>query len=136
MIGTLLLFIVILGVVVLVHESGHFLFAKLVGIHVYEFSIGFGPVIFQKEAKDKTKYSLRAIPLGGFVNMEGEEERSENEGSFSKASIPRRIAIVAAGGLVNIVFALIVYFILIVCIKNDVSYAFSGRNSLIGGDFL
>ena len=115
---TILKIIFILGFLVLIHEGGHFLVAKLCKVKVNEFAIGFGPTIWRKQGK-QTKYALRLIPLGGFVNMEGEEERSENEGSFSKASIPRRIAIVAAGGLVNIVF------ILIVCIKNDVSYAFS-----------
>ena len=73
MILTLLLFIVILGSIVLVHESGHFIFAKLVGVHVYEFSIGMGPVIFKKIAKDKTQYSIRAVPIGGFVSLAGEE---------------------------------------------------------------
>ena len=121
---TILKIIFILGFLVLIHEGGHFLVAKLCKVKVNEFAIGFGPTIWRKQGK-QTKYALRLIPLGGFVNMEGEEERSENEGSFSKASIPRRIAIVAAGGLVNIVFALIVYFVLIVCIKNDVSFAFS-----------
>ena len=115
---TILKIIFILGFLVLIHEGGHFLVAKLCKVKVNEFAIGFGPTIWRKQGK-QTKYALRLIPLGGFVNMEGEEERSENEGSFSKASIPRRIAIVAAGGLVNIVF------VLIVCIKNDVSFAFS-----------
>ena len=61
MILTLLLFIVILGSIVLVHESGHFIFAKLVGVHVYEFSIGMGPVIFKKIAKDKTQDFINII---------------------------------------------------------------------------
>ena len=121
---TILKIVFILGFLVLIHESGHFLVAKLCKVKVNEFAIGFGPTIWRKQGKE-TKYALRLIPLGGFVNMEGEEEHSENEGSFSKVSIPKRIAIVAAGGLVNIVFALIIYFILIICIKNDVSYAFS-----------
>ncbi|MFQ8988928.1 MAG: RIP metalloprotease RseP, partial [Intestinibacter sp.] len=67
------------------------------------------------------KYALRLIPLGGFVSMEGEEERSDEEGSFSKASIPKRIAVVAAGGLVNIIFALLVYFVLMSFTGNNVS---------------
>ena len=99
----------ILGFLVFIHESGHFLVAKLCKVKVNEFAIGFGPTIWKKQGKE-TKYALRLIPLGGFVSMEGEEERSEKEGSFSKASIPKRIAIVLAGGVVNIIFALIVYF--------------------------
>lgn len=101
--------IILLGFLVLIHEGGHFLIAKLFKIKVNEFAIGFGPTIFTKE-KGETKYALRLIPLGGFVSMEGEEERSEKEGSFSMASIPKRIAIVAAGGLVNIIFGLLLYF--------------------------
>ena len=95
--------IFLLGFLILIHEGGHFLVARLCKVKVNEFAIGFGPIIFTKE-KGETKYALRLIPLGGFVSMEGEEERSEKEGSFSQASIPKRIAIVAAGGLVNIIF--------------------------------
>lgn len=112
--------IFILGFLVLIHEGGHFLVARLCKIRVNEFAIGFGPTIWKKQGKE-TKYAIRLIPLGGFVNMEGEEERSEKEGSFSMASIPKRIAVVAAGGLVNIIFALITYFILMASLGNNVS---------------
>lgn len=117
---TILKIIFILGFLVLIHEGGHFLTAKLCKVKVNEFAIGFGPTVWKKQGKE-TKYALRLIPLGGFVNMEGEEERSEKEGSFSKASIPKRIAIVAAGGLTNIIFALIVYFALMGFTGNNVS---------------
>ena len=103
--------IFLLGFLIFIHEGGHFLVAKLCKVKVNEFAIGFGPTIWKKQGNE-TKYALRLIPLGGFVSMEGEVESSEQEGSFSKASIPRRIAIVAAGALVNIVFGLMVYFIL------------------------
>ena len=108
---TILKIAFILGFLVFIHEGGHFLIAKLCKIKVNEFAIGFGPTIWKKQGKE-TKYALRLIPLGGFCSMEGEEERSENEGSFSKASIPKRIAIVIAGATVNIIFGLLVYFIL------------------------
>jgi regulator of sigma E protease len=117
---TIIKIIFILGFLIFIHEGGHFIVAKLCKIKVNEFAIGFGPVILKKQGKE-TLFQLRLIPLGGFCNMEGEEERSEQEGSFSKASIPRRIAVVAAGGLVNIIFALIVYFILMSCVGNNVS---------------
>ncbi len=104
--------IFLLGFLIFIHESGHFLVAKACKIKVKEFAIGFGPTIWKKQGKE-TKYALRLIPLGGFVNMLGEEERSEEDGSFSKASIPKRIAVVLAGGLVNIVFGLLVYFALV-----------------------
>lgn len=117
---TILKIIFILGFLIFIHEGGHFIVAKLCKISVNEFSIGFGPVIFKKQGKE-TLFQLRLIPLGGFCNMEGEEERSEVEGSFSKASIPKRIAVVAAGGLVNIIFALLIYFTLMSCVGNNVS---------------
>lgn len=117
---TILKIIFILGFLIFIHEGGHFIVAKLCKIRVNEFAIGFGPVIFKKQGKE-TLFQLRLVPLGGFCNMEGEEERSEVEGSFSKASIPKRIAVVAAGGLVNIIFALLIYFILMSCVGNNVS---------------
>lgn len=107
--------IFILGFLVLIHETGHFIVARLCKVKVKEFAIGFGPTIWNKQGKE-TKYALRLIPLGGFVSMEGEEERSDAEGSFSKSSVPKRIAIVAAGGIVNIIFAIIVYMLLITII--------------------
>ncbi len=110
----------LLGFLVLIHEGGHFVVAKLCKVTVNEFAIGFGPVIWKKQGK-QTNYALRLIPLGGFVSMEGEEERSEKEGSFSKASIPKRIAIVAAGGMVNILFGLIVYFTIVSINGNNIS---------------
>ena len=103
--------IVLLGFLIFIHELGHFLVAKLCKVKVNEFAIGFGPLIWKKQGKE-TKYALRLLPLGGFVSMEGEEERSEDSRSFSKASIPKRIAICSAGAIVNIIFGLIVYFIL------------------------
>ena len=115
MIGILIVvikIIVLLGFLILIHELGHFTVAKLCKVKVNEFAIGFGPTIWKKQGKE-TKYALRLIPLGGFVSMEGEDEQSNDEGSFSKASIPRRMAIVVAGATVNIIFAVIVYFILV-----------------------
>lgn len=104
--------IIILGVLVFIHEGGHFLAAKLSKVKVNEFAIGFGPTIFSRK-KGETKYALRLIPLGGFVDMEGEAERSDEERSFSKASVWKRIGIVAAGAIVNIVFGLLLYFVLV-----------------------
>ena len=97
--------IILLGVLITIHELGHFIVAKLCKVKVNEFAIGFGPAIWKKQGKE-TKYTLRLIPLGGYNSMEGEEEASEDERSFSKASIPKRIAIVIAGATVNIVFAI------------------------------
>lgn len=103
--------IFLLGLLVFIHEGGHFIVAKLCKVKVNEFAIGFGKTIWKKQGKE-TVYELKLIPLGGFVRMEGEEERSDDSFSFSNASIPKRIAIVVAGGTVNIIFGLLVYFCL------------------------
>lgn len=113
--------IFLLGFLIGIHESGHFIVAKLCKVKVNEFAIGFGPKIWEKQGVE-TKYALRLIPLGGFVSMEGEEEYSEENGSFSKASVPRRVAIVAAGAMVNIIFALIIYFSLAVSFGGNIEY--------------
>lgn len=122
--------IIMLGFLVFIHEGGHFLVAKLSKVKVNEFAIGFGPTIFSKE-KGGTKYALRLIPLGGFVSMEGEEERSDAEGSFSNASIGKRIAIVAAGGMVNIIFGLTLYFILVSSINGITTGFIAVKNYII-----
>lgn len=103
--------IVLLGFLILIHETGHFIVAKKCNVKVLEFSIGFGKQIWSKQGKE-TKYTLRMIPLGGFVNMLGEQEPSEEERSFNKASVWKRLSIVLAGAIVNIVFGLIVFWIL------------------------
>lgn len=69
---TLLLFVFILSLIILIHELGHFFWAKKCGVHIYEFSLGMGPVIFSKKGKDKIDYNIRAFPIGGFVQMAGE----------------------------------------------------------------
>lgn len=122
--------IFLLGFLVLIHEGGHFLVARLCKVKVNEFAIGFGPTIWKKLGKE-TKYAIRLIPLGGFVSMEGEEERSEEEGSFSKASIPKRIAIILAGGLVNIIFGAIVYWILASIVLGSVGIGFKALINFI-----
>lgn len=116
--------IFLLGFLVLIHESGHYLVAKICNIKVNEFAIGFGPIIWKKQGKE-TNYEIRLIPLGGFVNLEGEEEHSDMERSFNKASIPKRIAVIAAGAIVNIIFGIIVYFVLI----------FVRYSIVVGGNF-
>ena len=115
--------IFLLGFLIFIHEGGHFLVAKLCKVKVNEFAIGFGPTIWKKQGKE-TKYAIRLIPLGGFVSMEGEDEESEHQNSFSKASIPKRIAIVAAGAIVNIIFGIVTYFILIAVAYKNIGIAF------------
>ena len=107
----LLKIVAILGTLVTIHELGHFIVAKLCNVKVHKFSIGFGPKLLKRESGE-TEYTLRLIPFGGFVQMEGEEERSDDERAFNKKPVWQRIAIVSAGAIVNIIFAIIVYFVL------------------------
>ena len=120
---TLIAFVVIFGTIVLFHELGHFTVAKLAGVRVYEFAIGFGPALGSIKRGD-TKYSLRAFPLGGFVKMAGMDEPSDDQeevseddaGSFNNKSLPWRLGTIAAGPLMNFVFAIVLfvlYFMLI-----------------------
>ncbi len=93
--------------VVVIHEGGHFSVAKLVGIKVNEFAIGMGPKLFQKR-KGETIYTLRALPIGGYVKMEGEDEDSDDPRGFSKVSVWSKIAVVSAGAIMNFVLAIVV----------------------------
>ena len=88
--------ILIFGVLIAVHELGHFLAAKLCGVQVNEFSIGMGPALLKK-TKGDTQYSLRLLPIGGFCAMEGEEEASDDPRAFNNQSVWHRLLILVAG---------------------------------------
>ena len=122
--------IFLLGFLIFIHEGGHFLVAKICNVKVNEFAIGFGPAIWKKQGKE-TKYAIRIIPLGGFVSMEGEDEESNHEHSYSNASIPKKIAIVAAGAIVNIIFGLIVYFILVLVVYKNIFIALDATSGFV-----
>lgn len=104
----ILIAILVFGFMILVHELGHFLFAKKFGVAITEFSIGMGPKIFSKMGKDGVAYSLRALPIGGFVAMVGEEEDSENPNAFNKKPAWQRFIVIAAGALTNILIGIII----------------------------
>lgn len=104
--------VLILGFLIFIHELGHFTVAKLSKIKVNEFSLGMGPSILKKQGKE-TLYSLRLFPIGGYVKMEGEDEESDAEGSFSKKPVLIRMAVVVAGAFMNILLGLIVTAILV-----------------------
>jgi len=104
---TIIAFIIILGLLVFVHEFGHFITAKLSGIKVEEFGFGFPPKIFSIK-RGETEYSVNWIPMGGFVRMLGEEEASKNPRSFGMQSVAKRILIIISGVLMNLVLAVII----------------------------
>lgn len=121
--------IFLLGFLIFIHECGHFFVAKAFKIKVREFALGFGPKLISKQSKE-TKYSLRWIPLGGYVDMVGEAERSDEEGSFSKASVSKRIAILLGGAVINILFGLVCFFILVL-IRTSIIEAFVATGGFI-----
>ncbi|MCL6561355.1 MAG: site-2 protease family protein, partial [Firmicutes bacterium] len=99
--------VLVFGLLIFIHELGHFMVAKLVGIKVHEFSLGFGPKLFGIPYGE-TSYNLRAFPLGGFVRMAGmdpNEEEEEEDRGFNKKSIWQRVAVISAGPLMNFVLA-------------------------------
>ena len=111
---TFLSAIVLLGIIIFVHELGHFLFAKLMGVRVLKFSLGFGPKLIGKKYGD-TEYLISAVPLGGYVKMLGEteeDELKEEEKPFAYNLQPvwKRFFIVFSGPLFNILFAIVIFF--------------------------
>lgn len=111
---TILAAVVVFGTVIFVHESGHFLTAKLCGVKVNEFALGMGPKLFSF-GKKETRYSLRALPVGGFVSMEGEDEFSDDPRSFIRAKVWKRILIVVAGAVMNLILGFLVLCIAVSC---------------------
>ena len=111
MITTVISFVIVLGVLIFIHELGHFSVAKFVGVGVEKFSLGFGPKIFAF-TRGETEYRLSLFPLGGYVKMTGEsieDEVSEEdkEKSFTHKPLSRRAAIVVAGPIMNLVLAFV-----------------------------
>lgn len=116
---SLVAFIIAIGVLVTIHEFGHYWVAKKMGVKVLRFSIGFGKPLWKKVAgADKTEYVLAAIPLGGYVKMlderEGDVDASELDRAFNRKSVWARIAIVIAGPLANLILAVLVYWLVFI----------------------
>ena len=107
----ILVAILIFGVLIAVHELGHFLAAKACGVTVNEFSIGMGPALWKKQ-KGETLYALRAIPCGGFCAMEGEDEDSDDPHALYRQGFWAKLVIFAAGAFMNFVTGLVILLIL------------------------
>lgn len=109
----LLVVILCFGFIIFIHELGHFLMAKRVGVKVHEFALGFGPRLLYKK-KDETEYCLRLFPVGGYVKMEGEDTQCEDpddKGNFQNKTVWERIKIVASGPLMNYITALLLFWV-------------------------
>jgi regulator of sigma E protease len=116
---TIIAFIIVLGILIFIHELGHFILAKANGVGVLKFSLGFGPAIVKKKIGE-TEYMISAVPLGGYVKMLGEDPSRQEEElsaidprrSFAKKSLRARSAIVVAGPIFNLLLAIAIYMII------------------------
>lgn len=112
---TLILLILILSLLIFVHELGHFLLAKRAKVHIYEFALGMGPIVWSKTGKDKVLYSIRLFPIGGFCSLAGEVYEDDEEIPKEKFMCNRpwtsRVLIIIAGVVLNFVLALFILFI-------------------------
>ncbi|MBQ7986491.1 MAG: site-2 protease family protein [Clostridia bacterium] len=105
---TLLIFLVMITL----HEFGHFIVAKMLKVNVLEFAIGMGPAIFKKQGKE-TLYSLRAFPIGGYCSLDGEDGGSDNEGAFCNQKLWKRILIVSAGAILNLILGFVLFVVFV-----------------------
>ena len=106
--------ILLFGILIFIHELGHYIFARVFGVTVYEFSIGMGPKLFSvKSKKTGIAYSLRILPIGGFVSMAGEDEESKDPNSINRKPVWQRIIITAAGSLSNILLGVLVMAVMV-----------------------
>ncbi len=104
----LLIMVFVFGILIFIHELGHFLTARRCGVAIKEFAIGMGPTLFSWNSKKyDTKYALRAFPIGGFVSMVGEDEASDDEDAFCNKKVWQRMLITIAGPLMNLVLGFI-----------------------------
>lgn len=130
---TIVIAILIFGLLVLIHEGGHFLFARLFHVTVNEFAIGMGPkVLSHTSKKSGIAYSLRLLPFGGFVSMAGEDEECDDENAFCKKPVWQRMIITAAGAAMNLITGILVMGILVAAAKNlpsTVVYRFMEENT-------
>ncbi len=116
---TVLVAILCFGIIIMIHEAGHFFVAKKCGIRVLEFSIGMGPAIISKQ-KGETKYSLRALPIGGYCAMEGEDENSDDPRAFRKQAVWKRMLVTVAGATMNLILGFFL-IIAVLCIDTAIT---------------
>ncbi len=134
----ILLAVILFGVLIAIHEFGHFFTAKLLGVKVNEFAIGMGPKLFSRK-KGETQYSLRAFPIGGFCAMEGEDEDTGDPRAFSRQAGWKKIIILCAGSFMNFLLGLIIA-VCIVGVRAPVitefadGFAAQGADGLMMGD--
>lgn len=118
MLLSIILAILAFGLIILVHELGHFLTARHFGVTIDEFSIGMGPELVSKRSKNGIRYSLRALPIGGFVSMAGEDEHSDDPHALCNRPKYQRFLILFAGAFMNVLLGFIIMLICVSFSKN------------------
>ena len=113
MAGSIIFGILMFGVIILVHELGHFLTAKWTGVGINEFAIGMGPKLLSKKGKDGVLYSLRLLPIGGYVSMIGEDEDVDDERALCKKPVWKRFIVMAAGSFMNLLLGFVIMLVLV-----------------------
>ena len=109
-----LIMVFVFGIMIFVHEAGHFFVARWCGITIKEFAIGMGPKLCSWTSKKHgTIHSIRLLPIGGFVSMEGEDDESVDENAFSNKPVWKRMLVVAAGPFMNIVLGILLTLIVV-----------------------
>lgn len=117
-----LITVIVFGVLIFVHELGHFIAARIFGVRVNEFAIGMGPKLFSyKGKKSGTLYSLRLLPIGGYNSIEGEDGDSDSEDSFCTKPVWQRMIIIVSGALMNILLGFIIMTVIVLATKNYAS---------------
>ena len=109
---TIVLFILILGGLVVIHELGHFVVARMAHIRVHEFGIGFPPRARALGSDGETLYTLNWLPIGGFVRLEGEDGDSDDPRSFTRARLPVKLVVLVAGVVMNLLLAFLIFFLI------------------------
>ena len=120
-----LIAVLIFGILIMTHELGHFLTAKLFGVRVNEFSVCMGPAIFQKKIGE-TNYALRCIPIGGYCAMEGEDEKSDDPRAFTSAKPWKRAVILVAGAAMNFLTGLLILLVMFASVRAVTTNQISG----------
>ncbi|MCD8048984.1 MAG: M50 family metallopeptidase [Clostridia bacterium] len=111
MVFSIIVTVIAFGIMVILHEAGHFLTAKRFGVTVHEFSIGMGPLVLKK-VKGETQYSIRLLPLGGYVKLEDENEENDDPRAFGNIHPLKRIVILAAGAAMNVLLGFLCFVII------------------------
>ena len=138
----ILLVVLLFGVLIAIHEFGHFFTAKLLKVKVNEFAIGMGPVLWTRQ-KGETQYSLRAFPIGGYCAMEGEDEDTGDPRAFSRQAGWKKIIILCAGSFMNFLLGLVIMVVLCLGVSEVNApvisgfmdgFALEGESGLMAGD--